>query len=1059
MRVRLIWCILLFIECNWLTAQFVNFKQYTTDEGLAQQFVYQITQNNDGFLMISTGNGLSSFAGDKFKNFYDKDGLSDNFITSTFHDSKNIQWIGYYQSGVSYITNYKFAKNNKSILSTIKVNKIMGDNKGHTYALTSGLGIVQLVDTIIEKKLNLPEELVNDAFINNDYFFIASTEGLNLYKKTGENKFTPLKLPPLFAKGACSKILNVGLNSEEFICNIESVGLVYFKIHKSNIYVDKIFSSKELKSEAPIKDFVVDKFNCIWVSCFGEGLRKLNFSRNSFHKYINTTVINTNNGLPANEIQCLFVDTQKNIWAGTYGFGLLQYVNEVFNEYRFAESGQCLSMAADRNNNLFIVNKNGFFGVVDSTSNQTLNPLINNSSSRKINYVFLLHDTFYVADEKSNSVFIFDPISKKTGKKFILNKKPTSYVNHIFHKDGRLYVSTNEGLYVLNTRLDFIKYFNRENGLLHNYIYSSFLDSHDRLWLASHGTKPYWIDPYTGKQTYFNEIEGMNLFNINGYTEDNSGNIWIATDGDGVFKYNKDFKRYTSNDGLLSNYCYAINKDNKNNIWIGHKSGLSKLKTNGDFAIYEANTQVKNIKMTENSIVKDELGQLWFVGNKAVFKHNIQNEVTNTVPPSIVFLGFSVNDTYYPPAAKLKLPYGKYLIKFNFLAISFTDPRKTKAYYILKGQEEKWNMALGTNHNVQYTGVTRGQYKFVLSAQNEDGFSSNETTVITITVDEPIWRKWWFISACSLGLIFIVTLVIKYRTNQLIQNKKILEQKINEQTKVISQEKEKLSAVNDQLNVVYTDLKDSINYAKNIQFSLLPDFAELEKNLDVFCFFQPKDVVGGDIYGYYTLPNNNQIIYLVDCTGHGVPGGFITVIAKAMLDKIILQMNITDCKKIIRNLNTELRLFFGSGSAKNNIQFEGLVISVCCIEYDKQQYSICTAGESFYYSLNGQVTRFVGNRVSVGYEEVLGSLQHIDLPFQKSLRIYFISDGFHDQFGGPKNKRFARKKIISNINANSHLSVEKDGDTLLDTWTSWKGDEAQIDDVSVLIFEVKDIIV
>jgi ligand-binding sensor domain-containing protein/serine phosphatase RsbU (regulator of sigma subunit) len=1047
----------LFLLCvRLLNAQYVSFKRFTTDNGLADQFVYSINQNKNGYLYVGSGNGLSVFGGYAFRNYTARDGLAFNFVTTTFEDNKSTTWIGHFQNGISYYTNGHFGHLANTMLSTVRINKIVGDEKNNVYALSSGLGIVQLIDTLTEKKLDINDEIIFDAHIYKDYYYIATPDGLKLYLYK-DGKYKQVELPPVFGKGECVRIVKSTTADDEYFCSIADVGILWFKVNRETIHIIRTFTSKELKSAAPVKDFVIDRSNNIWVSCFDDGIRRLNCKNNNLHYYLNTTVINTNNGLPTNNIERLFVDNQKNIWLGTYGEGLLQYVNEIFIEHRISEGESYLSISADRRDNIIIVTNEGLFKTTDSTSTQNLTPLILNSAQgRKIKYVTIANDTMFVSGEKRNSLFIFDIKSGRIKNETVFPNSTNTEVNHIFSKNHLLYISTNKGLYVYTTTLKFVNFFNHENGLLHDFIFSSFFDSKNRLWLASHGTKPYWLDVKTGKITYFNDIQGMNLFNMNGYEEDSEGNIWLATEGDGLFKYNnKHFTKYSTSEGLLSNFCYGINKDLKNNIWVGHNYGVTKITPEGKFVLFSTGTQLKNLKLIKNGVIRDQSGYLWFIGDKSIFKHAIQNEQPNTVAPSVVYLGMTVDDVFYPAGkTNVDLPYGKHDIKFKFICISLTDPDKVMVEHKLEGHEDQWSSTSSDDEEISYASLSSGNFKFKIVAKNEDGFSSAETTLVSINIDSPIWLKWWFILICVALIVVLIFLFIRFRTNQLIKNKRELEQKIHEQTIEIRGEKEYITKINKELTQVYKDLRDSINYAKNIQTSILPNFDELKNKLRIYSYLDAKDVVGGDFYGFYELPNKNQIVFLVDCTGHGVPGGFLTVIAKALLDKIVLQMKVTDCAEIIQNLNIEFRLFFGSDSQRSNVRFEGLVISLCHIDYREKTMKICAAGTSVYYTRDKEIIRFRGNRDSVGYEERLENLEILQIPLEKKSRVYMFSDGLQDQFGGPFFKRYSTKKLIASVDRTLHLPLEQQGEEMIKAWLAWKGTEAQIDDVAFIALEV-----
>jgi len=289
---------------------------------------------------------------------------------------------------------------------------------------------------------------------------------------------------------------------------------------------------------------------------------------------------------------------------------------------------------------------------------------------------------------------------------------------------------------------------------------------------------------------------------------------------------------------------------------------------------------------------------------------------------------------------------------------------------------------------------------------------------------------------------------------KLIQNKKELEHKIDMQTIEIRTEKEHISKMAEELQVLHDDLRDSINYAKNIQSSIIPTLENRLGPVEIFEHFQPKDVVGGDFYGYYLLPDNNKVVFLADCTGHGVPGGFLTVIAKALLDKIVIEMKIYHPKDIIYKLNSEFRLFFGGNSHDENVKYEGLVISFCFIDYKSKMVEICVAGNPFYYSTtDSNIISYKGSRSSVGYEENMGELNVLKIPIENGLRLYMFSDGLQDQFGGDNAKRFSSKKVAAALNKSKILSVKEQGYLVLLEWNEWKLEAEQVDDVSLIIMK------
>ncbi len=444
-----------------------------------------------------------------------------------------------------------------------------------------------------------------------------------------------------------------------------------------------------------------------------------------------------------------------------------------------------------------------------------------------------------------------------------------------------------------------------------------------------------------------------------------------------------------------------------------------------------------------------------FGTNEGFLKINTSKQKFNEVEPKLNILSISINGDRISNFNDTILKYGSYDFIIDFIGICLTNPKDIKYKYKLKlegSTNDNWETIASETRKLNFPKLKNGKYTFMLLAANNDGLWSSAPIEYKFKIDKPIWLKLWFIISIVLALTIITILGIKWRTHKLIKNQKELEFKIEEQTLEIRQEKDNISKMAEELKVAHEDLRDSINYAKNIQSSIIPVLENKLGLVQIFEHFQPKEAVGGDFYGYYTLPNNNKLVFLADCTGHGVPGGFLTVIAKALLDKIILEMKVYEPKEVIYKLNKEFRLFFAGDTHDENVRYEGLVISICLIDYENKYAKICVAGNPFYYSsTNTEIINYKGSRSSVGYEEDMGQLNVLEIPLETDLRLYMFSDGLQDQFGGPDAKRFTSKKVASALNNSKNVKVQQQGINVLNEWTIWKSAAEQVDDVSLII--------
>lgn len=299
----------------------------------------------------------------------------------------------------------------------------------------------------------------------------------------------------------------------------------------------------------------------------------------------------------------------------------------------------------------------------------------------------------------------------------------------------------------------------------------------------------------------------------------------------------------------------------------------------------------------------------------------------------------------------------------------------------------------------------------------------------------------------SVMVVFIVLLFLVYK--QYSQKKKANFLLVNkneqiEKQKTLIEEKNK-------------DITDSINYAKHIQQAIIPSQNKVKQFLpNSFVIYKPKDVVSGDFYLVEELDN---VIYVavVDCTGHGVPGAMLSVFANSSIKNII---STNKYKTNPGGILTELCLHFKNNlrSHNSNISInDGVDISLCCIHKNLGKMYFAGAKNNMVQIIaNQEVKIYSANRYGISganSEQQLTYNNHeIDL-FQKC-RYYLSTDGFADQFGGPKAKKFKFKQLLKLLKEYSNLNFYEQADNLINDFYVWKGNLEQIDDVTVIGFEV-----
>ena len=251
------------------------------------------------------------------------------------------------------------------------------------------------------------------------------------------------------------------------------------------------------------------------------------------------------------------------------------------------------------------------------------------------------------------------------------------------------------------------------------------------------------------------------------------------------------------------------------------------------------------------------------------------------------------------------------------------------------------------------------------------------------------------------------------------------------------------------------EILDSINYAKRIQEAILPPDRVVKDVLsDGFVLYLPKDIVAGDFYWVEEVEENGikSVLFAVaDCTGHGVPGAMVSVICHNSLNRCVREFGLTDPGHIL----TKCRELVIEHFTESNEQVkDGMDIALCCWNRSTNQLVYSGAHNSLYLVRNGELSEFIGNKQPVGYFENAKEFSTEELEVKQGDRIYLSSDGFPDQFGGEKGKKFKYKPFKQLLLSSSTESTDRQKEIIRDTFTNWKGNYEQLDDVCIIGIEV-----
>ncbi|MBI5217853.1 MAG: tetratricopeptide repeat protein [Bacteroidia bacterium] len=359
-------------------------------------------------------------------------------------------------------------------------------------------------------------------------------------------------------------------------------------------------------------------------------------------------------------------------------------------------------------------------------------------------------------------------------------------------------------------------------------------------------------------------------------------------------------------------------------------------------------------------------------------------------------------------------------------------------------------------------------------------------------------------NALIAGLILVILLIVvvtrsyflKRKDNRLLKqrNEEIMQQKeeietqrdeIVQQNEMLHQQKEEIEAQRDEIGIqrdlvlsqknhiekIHLDLSQSIDYATKIQTSILPDLNVLKNYFDdYFVFFRPKDKVSGDFY-WCTHIEGYTIVTVADCTGHGVPGAFMSMLGISFLREIVVKEYITNPSLILKKMRKEiiqaLKQKGESGEhASTSVRQaqdeslsmkDGMDMALVSIHHETLEMQFAGANNPLYIVETGEspvstIRELRPDKMPIAIYERMDPFTNHVTKLQKGDTIYLMSDGYEDQFGGPTpgGKKFKGKQLKEMLLVNSHLSMEKQKEIIVQTFDNWMGINEQVDDITLL---------
>ena len=318
-----------------------------------------------------------------------------------------------------------------------------------------------------------------------------------------------------------------------------------------------------------------------------------------------------------------------------------------------------------------------------------------------------------------------------------------------------------------------------------------------------------------------------------------------------------------------------------------------------------------------------------------------------------------------------------------------------------------------------------------------------------IITQEKIKQQTYIIWAAVLGgLCLVIFLGFTVKSN--VERKKTNKQ-LHQFNEEISEQKNIIEEKNNEIT-------DSITYASRIQQGVIPDEEELQKLLPQhFVFFRPRDIVSGDFYWASkvkskTNPDSKRtVVAVVDCTGHGVPGAFMSLVGNTLLNQTIGRSAIETPAQALDYINAQLPKTIKSKLSTGTIK-DGMEVAMCDFHFDALTMYFAGANSNMYLVRNGEIQIYKGDKQPIG-ESLSGTIVKYSnqvISLQKNDCVYLISDGYADQFGGEKGKKFKYKPLENLFCTIAEKDVNEQREILAKAFDNWKSHHEQVDDVLIM---------
>lgn len=817
-RFRWILVVSLFLAGTLSKAQTPYFQQYFPLKKNQPVQINSTIQDHKGFIWLGTDKGLFRFDGQGFRKLASSDSLPADQITALAEDTLGRIWIGHQSGAISYLEGgvvHAFETREGSAVAAIS--DILFDRNGTMWFATKDDGLYYFVNNRlyrVDEEEGLPDRFVYDLFEDPEGYIWAGTDGGIAVCQLTEAKVSirvidnSSGLPDIIIR----KIKK--LDDDLIAVATEDAGILSIN-RKTN----------EIRAVVPapwkygtISDFVV-KEKQVWVATPRNGLVVYDGGTAQEKTYREFQ------GISLHAINTLLLDHEGNIWTGSKS-GMLRTMGDAVEHLEILQAGSdnnVLALTIDQRDRIwFSTNEGLFVRSEDARGNVVVTKKLQNTTFRNSPVISLYIDPMgYVwAGLYGDGLLRINPDGTEV--KHFGKELRNGNILSITGSGNQVWLATLGG----STSIRFdggnyeIRNFGSSDGLSSDFIYQVFMDTRGRTWFATDGKGVSMLDA----NGFHHYQEGLSSAVVYSIAEDINRNIWVSVQDNGVFLFRDGKFVAVPEMRLRDNSIYSLVADRQGNLIAFHNFGVDVFDVNQKRMRYWGEESgIRDKKPNLNAVAADRFGRLYFGMTRGIVKFSLSNDHTISVPEPVIddvrIFGQSVDFSRSP-----KLKYNENNVTLHYLGFWYQNATNLNYLYKLENYDVDWIAT--KDADVTYSRLPAGDYTFKLKVSDSEDFTHAKEASVSFSIHPPFWRTGAFY-VFVIGLFFICAYgVIRYRERKLLEDKLILEAKVEERTREIQQKTEEIQAQNEEIMAQAEEIQ-GIN--ENLEMLVKQRTLELEK--------------------------------------------------------------------------------------------------------------------------------------------------------------------------------------------------------------------------------------